>query len=589
MKATLTKKLTSIFMLSVLLVSSFAFAFSANIASATDDIATVTVVKYIDGQMATAANASSTDFQMHASWTTNGSSDQSDFALSENGFNGDPTPYQAVSNFASSTDLSLNEVIDGTIVGSTCDAGASYSLIGYTSGDTMAEAAAATPTGSLSLSGMTSDKFIIVWNHYCGAVTPPPGDDEIANVTVIKYMDGVAATGANSNNADFQINADYNINLTSGSEQLTLSETNTTAYQAVSLDLPFGSYYNTSEVIDGTIVGNSCDAGAQYSLVGYTSGNTLAEAQAGTPSLTVPSFGFINSDKYVIVWNHDCDGVVPPPDTATVTIVKYIDGQMATAANASSTNFHFNSNYVIGGNNSSEVLSLNGTTTVAYQTSTSPLPVGSGYSLTEVLDGAITGESCTTGAKYSLAGYTYGNTLAEAALGTPSTVMPSTSSLESDKFVIIWNNFCADNDDTSGTIGGDVSGGTATGTLAVTSIDVLDNTAVADGTFTNGWKYRFNITVPTDEADLSMKFSDWTGAGTIAAANNMRISSAQADNGGATVTITAANTFSSPALHMTGDLDPTTAGRQVQVLLEVSIPSSTVNGSYTTNYTVRTE
>jgi hypothetical protein len=161
--------------------------------------------------------------------------------------------------------------------------------------------------------------------------------------------------------------------------------------------------------------------------------------------------------------------------------------------------------------------------------------------------------------------------------------------------VIVWNHDCGNTDDddsTEGEIGGDVTGGITPGALAVTSIEVLDNTATADGTFANGWKYAFNITVPEDETDLSMKFSNWartSGTGTIAVANNMRISSAQANNSGATILLTAADTYSTPALHMTGDLNPSMDGKQVRVIVEVAIPENSFNGSYTTQYSVRTQ
>ena len=58
----------------------------------------------------------------------------------------------------------------------------------------------------------------------------------------------------------------------------------------------------------------------------------------------------------------------------------------------------------------------------------------------------------------------------------------------------------------------------------------------------------------------------------------MRIFSAQSLNAateGSAITLRAANTYSSPALIMTGDLDGGTAGRQVDVVVEVSIPSGT--------------
>jgi hypothetical protein len=48
------------------------------------------------------------------------------------------------------------------------------------------------------------------------------------------------------------------------------------------------------------------------------------------------------------------------------------------------------------------------------------------------------------------------------------------------------------------------------------------------------------------------------------------------------------NVYSTPTLHLTGDVNTGMPGKQVQVLVEVSIPSGTANGSYTTSYGVRT-
>jgi len=133
---------------------------------------------------------------------------------------------------------------------------------------------------------------------------------------------------------------------------------------------------------------------------------------------------------------------------------------------------------------------------------------------------------------------------------------------------------------------------TTNGVLKVDSIESIDTTATADGTFTNGWKYVFNITVPTHETHLAMKFEDWhmtVGTATIPSANNMRISSAQADNAGATVLVVASNTYTTPDLNMVTDLDLAKDGIQVKVLVEVSIPANTTNGSYATNYGVRSQ
>ncbi len=171
-------------------------------------------------------------------------------------------------------------------------------------------------------------------------------------------------------------------------------------------------------------------------------------------------------------------------------------------------------------------------------------------------------------------------------MASSTLVTPSFTDIQTDKFVIVWNDDCS----TDGQISGEVV--TATGTLAVTSIVVTDASATANGTFEDGWEYVFNITLPSDENDLSMKFSDWmmtSGSSTIPAANNIRISSSQANNSGATVLITAANTYSSPTLTMTTDLNPSQDGIQVQVVVEVKVPSGSTNGSYTTNYGVKSE
>lgn len=183
-----------------------------------------------------------------------------------------------------------------------------------------------------------------------------------------------------------------------------------------------------------------------------------------------------------------------------------------------------------------------------------------------------------------------GDSLADAEEATVTSTPPAFTDITDDQFVIVWNESC---DSESGSIGGEVTGGVSGhGVLAVTSVTAVDTTGTANGSFADGWEYTFNITVPDNETNLSMKFADWmsvVGAHIIPVANNMRISSAQADNGGATVLLTAANLYSSPALHMVTDLDTGTNGIQVQVTVEVAIPTGSANGSYTTNYGVQTQ
>jgi hypothetical protein len=139
-----------------------------------------------------------------------------------------------------------------------------------------------------------------------------------------------------------------------------------------------------------------------------------------------------------------------------------------------------------------------------------------------------------------------------------------------------------------GEVGGEVTQGV--GVLNVTSITTTKGTSTADGTFAGGWIYTFHVTTPTNESKLAMKFTDWTGSpsGTIPTANNVRISSAQADNLGATVLLTGAGIYSTPKLNIVSDLNPLVAGMQIDVIVEVSVPIGTPAAFYTSAYGVQT-
>lgn len=126
------------------------------------------------------------------------------------------------------------------------------------------------------------------------------------------------------------------------------------------------------------------------------------------------------------------------------------------------------------------------------------------------------------------------------------------------------------------------------GTLAVTSIDQIQSVATAGGGYGQGWAWTFRITVPSNEQNVQLKFADWSlssGTGTISVANNMRVSSQQAATA-TPVTLTAGDTYSA-AMTITGDMDTNIPGRQIEVKVEMQVPSGTANGSYTTNYGVK--
>lgn len=132
-----------------------------------------------------------------------------------------------------------------------------------------------------------------------------------------------------------------------------------------------------------------------------------------------------------------------------------------------------------------------------------------------------------------------------------------------------------------------------TAELHVTNITLAKSFALANDTFADGWRWVFDVTIPTIEQNMSMKFSDFVGllGGTIPAANNVRIYSAESNNAAddtSAITITAADTYSNP-LFMTSDRSSTTPGRQVQIVVEAKVPVGTPADSYSSNYGIRSE
>jgi hypothetical protein len=132
--------------------------------------------------------------------------------------------------------------------------------------------------------------------------------------------------------------------------------------------------------------------------------------------------------------------------------------------------------------------------------------------------------------------------------------------------------------------------GQGNGTFAVTSITPGRTYATIGGGFDEGWSWTFNVTTPTDDASTTMKFADWiSGANIIEVADNIRFYSAQSSNAYSTSTaivISADDTYSS-VMTINGDLDISTAGRQIQIIVEALVPEDTAGGSYSTSYGIQ--
>jgi hypothetical protein len=370
----------------------------------------------------------------------------------------------------------------------------------------------------------------------------------------------------------------------------TLLQTNTAILPKFNADIT-GTQFSTPFDVSGTF---------DYATDGYWVNEKESEYGQSVPATKVVATVTLANGKIVTAMNTtlvgDPETIYGEDDseTVTVTIKKFVQGVMATGVSANNADFPMTATWDaenVGAGTGSYALSE--TNTTPYQAETAEMTEGADYETKEMVNGSFVGAQCATGKPFALQGYTVGNTHAEAMAASPSMAMPSFTNLRQDKYVIVWNRDCAlpevpAGGNTSGEIGGEVIGDDVE--LEVTSIEMIDTTATANGSFTDGWEYVFHITAPMSEENLAMKFSDWLrtgGGGTIPTANNMRISSLQANNGGATILLTAANVYSTPDLTMTGDLDLVMAGRQVEITVEVAIPNGTPNGAYATSYGVR--
>ena len=131
----------------------------------------------------------------------------------------------------------------------------------------------------------------------------------------------------------------------------------------------------------------------------------------------------------------------------------------------------------------------------------------------------------------------------------------------------------------------------STSTLMVTKITPVQVSGTSDNTYANGWKWVFDVTVPNNETQLGMKFTDWvSGSNTIPAAGNIRYFSAQSNNANSeatAVSIDTANAYPTANIILNSDLDVASADRQIQITVEVKIPVGTAVGAYSTTYGIQ--
>ncbi len=134
----------------------------------------------------------------------------------------------------------------------------------------------------------------------------------------------------------------------------------------------------------------------------------------------------------------------------------------------------------------------------------------------------------------------------------------------------------------------DTASTASTTPLAVTGIDTLQGNATADGTFADGWQWVLHFVVPTVENVFSMKFADFfssTSSSTIPAANDIEFYSPEAAvaSTSASAILETGNGYGGD-LMLTGDTSTSTPGRQIDVYVNVAVPSGTPTGTYSTTF-----
>ncbi|MDO8624149.1 MAG: hypothetical protein Q7R54_02225 [bacterium] len=313
------------------------------------------------------------------------------------------------------------------------------------------------PIASGSGSPVTSGVAFEPWLTSSDLTGPCNGTATIT-VTIDKYIDSAKATASSASSSSFPMASSWDAaNIGAGSGTYALDTGN--SYEAVTAEMTSGADYATNEVLSGAVVGASCSEGKPYALIGYSSGNTLAEAEAATPTASSPAFTDLPNDKVVIVWNETC----PPAPMLKVHVLKYLDGATSTAVSASGYLFPMTATWSatnIGAGTGSYVLGTSfGGAADLYGADTSSMSAPADYTTSEITsDIDPLSEVLPVGAacikdKYRLLGYKSSSVdFADAATMPLTTSAPVFVGLSSDRYVIVLDEKCTYTDEMNGQI-----------------------------------------------------------------------------------------------------------------------------------------
>jgi Concanavalin A-like lectin/glucanases superfamily/Prealbumin-like fold domain len=328
----------------------------------------------------------------------------------------------------------------------------------------------------------TCESVVVV----AGQVTPCTITNTVApstvTVTIDKYLNGQPATAEATQSASFPMESTWNAeNIGSGTGTYSLSPVgfnSANAYEAVTADMTSGASYTTHETSP-----ESCTAAYPYKLVGYTSGSSLEDAAAQTPTAGVPDFADITSNEYVIVWNVTC----PPAPT----LLTPANGSVLTTATWPLADW-------------SDVTDWSAPSTYLYESATSPAINPDGSFVTPIYVSGVlaTSEIPTAGTPdgtyywHARAVDAFGNAgpWADAFVGTIDNTVPDT---EAPVVTVL-----------------PAAGSTLSGTVVFT-ITVTDNQPLNPAILTNIYSYLYNNLPPQAAQGASVDLSTGTGTLTV--------------------------------------------------------------------------
>lgn len=339
------------------------------------------------------------------------------------------------------------------------------------------------------------------------ATAPTP---TTVKVTIDKFIDGVQATTTTASSSSFTMNATWNAtNIGADTGSFPLSPTGFNSpnpYEAVTSDMTTGASYSTNEVLNN-VVASSCTTGTPYALVGYKIGDTLAQAQSASTTTSSPNFTNLTSNKVVLVLNQTCR--VQSQNFLKVHILKFLDGQEATASSSNNYQFPMTATWQTANLNGGAQASGNyplgtnfGGASSTYGADTASMQAPADYSTSEITNDVATSSqvlpttmSCVAG-KFRLLGYKTSSSSFEDAFTQPTSTAATFTGLNSDQFVLVLDETCPTT--ASLTVQKDAIGGNATfsftGDNGIGPFDITTVSSTGSVTFSNLKPGTYHIT-----------------------------------------------------------------------------------------------